>query len=350
MPTAQHLTVAFAGTPGRRTSGLVFTSIAGVVMAALAGLFLFRGFLPDLDAADDGFRTQLFYMGSLLSDGGFAAALADNALIGVHAARFMAAAPFLAAEAAAGPIGSLSLLLLLLLPLVYRSLVLRNRWWAMLPLALPFAVSGRSVLVAAGIGYVILFLLRPKARCWALWLGALLANLSSASVLTSMLLLLFVERADRRSNWARLHGAGVLALLLLSFLASLSEKLGGFSAGESGYEAHAFDSDNVALAVLGRATLLVSLAEGQYLRAIVYLAIAVFLVFKLASLMRDPHARLSRRVLLCCFSGLLMEGLGIFALFFPLFWLVISTRRARRPRMLPPPASPGGAAAGGRVG
>ncbi len=351
MPSApsQYLALAFADVPGRRRSRVAWTVLAGLAVASLAGMVLYRGFLPELELADDGFQAQLFYIGSLIGDGRIVDAAMDKALIAVHAVRLAAAAPLMAAETLFGPMGSLALLLLLLLPLVYRSLVMSDRWWALLPLALPFVVSGRSVMVAAGVGYVILFLLQPKARAWALWLGVWLANLSSASVLTSILLLVFVARADRRSSLARLHGAGALVLLLLSFTASLIDKLDGFTSGDAGYEAHAFDSENVVLAILSRATLLVSLTEGQYLRAAVYLAIAVFLVFKLASLMRDPRARLSRRVLLCCFSGVLMEGLGLFALFFPLFWLLLGQRRRRAGATgLPPPTRP--APLGGQIG
>lgn len=58
------------------------------------------------------------------------------------------------------------------------------------PSFLPLFVSGRSVLVAIGVGYIIFYLHENRSHL-KLWLGVLLIDLSSTLVFISLLLLIF---------------------------------------------------------------------------------------------------------------------------------------------------------------
>jgi hypothetical protein len=344
-----------AGAPGRRTH-ISNTSAEWLTMLLvwLCGLVMYRGFLPELVDATDGFRSQIFFVLGLITDGSLLEVASENPLMWVHVGRLVAVAPFLGIEFVLGPAASLPLLLLLLLPLTRFAASSPHRMLRLLPLALPLFVSGRSVLVAAGLGYAVIFLTQPRARTWGLWLGTLFANLSSASVLASILMLLFVRAPSARRHavvWQRLL---VLLVLVMSFIASALDKAAGFSEGGEGYQAATFDSDNLFLIAIGRSTLLISLAEGDYLRAVVYFAIQAYLLLKIASLLVEPRLKLERRVLLCCVPGIFLEGLGVLAMFFPLVWLLLRVRfdptaplrsRRRRPRV--PPSTPAEVVRGG---
>lgn len=311
-------------------------AMSAVVLAA--GLATGYQFLPEGDNSD-GFAVQISYVSSLLQDGELLARLDEGWLLLVHAARAVAVAPFVALAAVVGPVGPLLLLLLLLWPLTRAPESTRRSALTMAPLLLPLLVSGRSVLVAVGVGYVVMHLLERR-RSWMLWAGAFLVNLSSASVLMALIILLAGDHArtplPRSIAWQR---AAVLGLLLASLGMSLADKVTGFAAGSLGYEAHAFESENVVLSILSRSTLFVSLVEGQYLRALVYAAVAFVLAAKLLTALLNPRQRVARRVVLCCLPGILLEGLGVIAMTFPLVWLLRGFAADRRRRVLPAPRS-----------
>jgi hypothetical protein len=331
---------------------------ACVLLVVLLGLRFYVGFLPDVGEAGDGFQSQILYIGSVLREGELLEATAENPLILVHLGRLAAVSVFLAVESVVGPSASLFLLLILLLPLVALCRRSVHRFVALLPLGLPLFISGRSVLVAAGVGYLLLFALSARGRKGMLWIGTLFANLSSASVLASILLLSFVRPDGRQSTSSLVQRALALAALAVSFGVSALDKSAGFKSGDVGYEAQpTFDSDNLFLIVLGRSTVIISLADGQYARAIVYLAIETFLLMKIVLLLRDSRMSLERRVLFCCLPGIFLEGLGVLAMFFPLVWLLLGvsftahlgrqqvgapaappTRRRRPPHPISPPA------------
>ncbi|CAN7187832.1 hypothetical protein [Rhizobacter sp. LjRoot28] len=290
----------------------------------LVGLRVHVGFLPPVESlADDGFQSQMLYVLALLQEGNVVEGAAEGSLIWVHLGRLFAVAPFIGLDAVVGPLGSMVLLELALLPLVLASGAPGRRVLTLAPLALPLALSGRSVLVAVGVGYVILYLVRSDSRSWLLWLGIAFANLSSASMIAVATLLIFV----RQPAVSRRQGARLLALVLvgLSLAASIIDKLGGFQSGAEGYGAHSIESNNLLLAVLSRGTLLVSLVEGQYARSVAYLLVAGYLLYKLMVLLRNPRAVLARRIILCCIPGVFLEGLGVVALLFPLLWLITGT-------------------------
>lgn len=313
---------------------VMLVSLAVLAAGVLTGF----QFLPAVEGGD-GFAMQISYVGSLLQGGELLASLDEGLLLLVHAARVAAVAPFLAAETLVGPAISLLMLLALLWPLTRVPGSRAHTALGLVPLLLPLAVSGRSVLVAVGVGYVVMHLLERRYG-WMLWLGALLVNLSSASVLMALVVLLVGEhsrvRLPRGLAWQRIV---VVVLLVASLGISLADKLAGFTAGSVGYEPHAFDSDNALLAVFSRSTLFVSLVEGQYLRALAYGAIALLLGIKLISALANPRQRVARRIVLCCAPGILLEGLGVIAMVFPLVWLLRGFAADRRRPMVPTPRS-----------
>ena len=300
-----------------------------------AGIAMDVRFLPASDA-EDGFAVQIAYTASLVQDANVFDAAADSWLVFVHLGRLVATAPFLYLESIAGPGGPIALLLLLLIPLTHVPGRGRRGFLMLVPMALPLFVSGRSVLVAVGVGYVVMHLIERRGA-WMLALGVLLANLSSASVLMCLLVLAFGSVRDRRAfpawNWQRV---GAMALLVISLAISAHDKFTGFSSGDAGYEAQVAGSDNVLLTILSRSTLFVSFAEGQYLRAVFYSGVAAFILVKLVTLIADPRLRTARRIMLCCVPGIFLEGLGVLGMLFPLIWLFagFTVETSSRPRVV----------------
>jgi hypothetical protein len=301
-----------------------------ILIISLVGMTYFDPFTPDY-VGNDGFKVQIDYILRLIDSNVLVDAMASNGLITVHAFRTLAISPFLIVENYIGSFGSLVLLGLVVLPLVRAISPHINVLLAGLPLLLPLAISGRSVLVAAGIGYLVMYLMRHTRKISVLVIGILFCNLSSASVFSAAALLLFW--------WPYGLGYGALGWrfitimpIILSGVASYNEKIWGFTVGAAGYQAHAFTvgGDNALLSALSRSTLLVSFAEGQYLRAIVYLLLACYVMYKVVSLTIQPGRRYIQILLLCCVPGIFMEGQGVLAMFFPVFWLLVGA-------LTPPP-------------
>lgn len=301
---------------------LVKMYFAALMLVVVGGSWLDIRFLPLTDSSADGFQTQLVNALFTLQNGTTLEQSSESWLILVHIGRLLGVAPFIALEGWLGPVAQLCLLLLALMPLVRLTYTSRPFLLSLLPLLLPLAVSGRSVLVATGVAYIVLFTLNERGRPWMLWLGLLWVNLSSASVLMTLLLLLFARPRSDCAQHHRLQRGLATILLLLSFLVSTGDKLHGFQSGASGYES-TVSSGNPLLAVLSRATLVVSFQEGQYLRALVYTVVAIILLLKVATLMAAPDATGRRRMMLCCLPGIFLEGLGVLAMSFPLYWLLI---------------------------
>jgi len=307
--------------------GMPWRVVLALTVVLMVGVSVYRRFLPLADSGEDGFQAQIVNVLLLLSDGSFLDASAKEPLVWVHLIRLISVSPFLLAEAAVGTIGSLVLLLLLLVPLVRYPDEKGISPLVLFPLVLPLMLSGRSVLVAAGIGYLLIFLLRPSASAWTLWLGALFANLSSASVIASILLLIFLRNEKKIPHGHKKQQMFVLAIMLLSFAASVFDKMDGFARADVGYAAHAFSTNNIVMMVLSRSTLMVSFFEGNYPRAFAYLAIALLFLGKLIAQLSKSKSRTGLRLMLCCLPGIFMEGSGVWALFFPLLWMIAGWKR-----------------------
>lgn len=295
-----------------------------LLVVLVGGLVLQLRFLPLADFGQDGFQAQLVRVLLSLQNGSVVEDSSEGALIYVHVVRLVAVAPFLGAELVAGPTGQVALLAAVLLPLALHCYRQTGSLLCLAALLLPLGLSGRGVLVAAGVGYLVLYMQSPLRRWWHLWLGALLVTLSSASVLMAVLLLLFARvpapqggRGPGGARWL------VLALLAAALLVSAIDKVAGFQSGEAGYEAHGFAADNVVLVAISRSTLVTSFVEGQYLRATVYTVAAFYLLVKTVALMFSPGRSDMRKVVLCCLPGIPLEGMGMLGLSFPVLWLFL---------------------------
>jgi hypothetical protein len=185
-------------------------------------------------------------------------------------------------------------------------------------------VSGRGVLVAVAVGYVVMSIFEKRQQ-WMLWVGILFANLSSASVLICLLILTLarINRGKKLlTNGQRIQHLIILCLLFVSLSLSIIDKVGGFAAGGAGYESHAFNSDSFFLQVISRSTLAVSFSEGQYLRLVAYgmISVALIMIFFSTFLIRKKSD--ARKILYCCVPGIFLEGLGVLAMTFPLIWVL----------------------------
>lgn len=302
--------------------GSLYRLIIVLAVTLIANLYGYQ-FMP-VSEYGDGFAMQLAAGVALVTDGAESGLIDESWLPLLHAVRFASVAPFIAAEEAIGPTGSVVLLLLLLLPLTRSPGSSGGNLFTALPLLLPLFVSGRSVLVAVAVGYIAMNIMERR-RQWMLWFGSLLANLSSASVLIAIILLFFdnvkISRARIEFN-QKTQRFFVLALLLISFILSAVDKISGFGSGDAGYAAHAVDSDNFFIQIISRSTLAVSIVEGQYLRAVAYGAIAILLLVKLIAAFLDPRQKTERYLVICCFPAIFLEGLGVMAMVFPIIWLL----------------------------
>lgn len=295
-----------------------------IAVVVVIGASRFPGFSPAIGESDDGFKVQISYILGLWDIGALFDVISQSSLLAVHAFRVLSIAPFLIAESYVGTGLSLLLLELSVFPLIRAIPPRINPFISVIPLTLPLMLSGRSVLVAVGVGYMVLFLLRERSSIWLLILGMAWVNLSSASVLSALLLLLTWRRPHKDASRRIITRAVSVGLLGLSLYASLLEKQYGFSTGGSGYQSFAFaNSNNIIVNALSRATIFVSIADGQYVRGFVYGGIALYVLYKVVMLTFRANARHIQIMLACCVPGILLEGQGVVALVFPVFWLLI---------------------------
>ncbi|MDB5790422.1 MAG: hypothetical protein JWQ80_446 [Massilia sp.] len=297
--------------------------LAALFVLLVGGFVRQVRFLPLTEFGEDGFQSQLVRVMLALQAGELGEAGSESWLVYVHLGRLIGVAPFLLGEALLGPAGQVGLLVAALMPLVLIMYRERGSMVSFLPLLLPLALSGRGVLVATGVAYLVLYMQREGTSRWFLWLGALWVNLSSASVLMALLLLLFAKNPNAQGKYGVQRWV-VVGLLSIVLVASGIDKFAGFAAGGAGYEAHAFQSDNVVLVALSRSTLIASFIEGNYLRGFVYAGLTIYFLFKSAALLFKPGREGLRRIVICCLPGVPLEGMGMLALIFPLVWLFLN--------------------------
>ena len=285
-------------------------------------LYLNFSFLPTSEPMVDGFQQQLSQASEVLA-GNVTLDIYDGSwLVFVHMVRLAAVTPFLLLESWFEPFAFI-FLLCCLAPVVLPSYNQRPSIIRLVPFFLPLLVSGRGVLIAVGVASIILSVYNYKYRYWMLWTGFLWVNLSSASALMSLLLLLFLNPKSQQKAVYRVQKRLVIFLLFISFMASAINKFYGFQSGESGFEAYAFSADNIFLSVLSRSTLFVAFSEGQYLRGFAYLLAAFYAIFNLIYAIIFSRKSGVRAILFCCIPGVFMEGLGVIAFIFPLFWIFV---------------------------
>jgi len=302
--------------------------------------------------ASDGFTVGVQFVDTLPPQDLF-----NHPLYLVHALRYAAVAVLWKIHAYSwAPLVNAVFILGLLWPLV--SIPIRSKGqaspWRVLLFYLPCLVSMRGVMVTVGIGYLfILFMSRHRSRLMYA-VSALCANLSSASVL---LWLIVCAGNMRRVRSFQLTGAVVTLLMLGSLSISVMHKYNFFHAsniqGEHsmrvdflrktlsgvlgmedgsaiGQEAWWVQSAFFVAAVMDNSTVVVSLASGDYGRALGYVAVFLLYVYCLrASTHGAEYEKMMFYFLIFCFPLFLMEGLGVIALVSPMLLFLLERDRSQ---------------------
>lgn len=318
--------------------------IAALLVASISigtlGAFREYNFVPDRH--DDGFAVQIKYIGDMVIRGQWTDLLFSPLQL-IHTIRFFIAWPFLTLEKHFGGFGSLSLLLLCLWPLVLAFPSKRGDPWDItftalrfLILLLPLAVSGRTVLVIAGMGYLVSGALKRPFSFFHIMLGALFAVLSSASILYSIAILLIVGSSRGRSKAFQVAKWATVALVIAAFVPSLLAKAQGFAAGTPGYSYEGTDLDRrvsdrvedgfgigalpAIKRILARSTIAESYRNGNFARMFVYFGLfgAAIAYVTWALLRRQQHP--INAVLVVLSTGILIEGLALWPILLPILW------------------------------
>lgn len=296
------------------------------LLAAMIAVFIPRTFLSldDESILTDGFASQVMYVLNVLGSGGD---LSDEkALFFVHVVRTLVAVVFQFANAVGGPILEVVLLSLFVWPVLGLFVGRSRRLLGLALFFLVFLISFRSVLVCISVGYLFLYQLRSKKNIFLL-ASFLFSSLSSGAVLLCVLLL------ARNGRLVFMRGLGYLTyavLMTTSLAVSLADKFDGFNAGDAGYEATVGNSTGI-VAAISRNTIIVSILEGNYVRAAVYGFIAVMLLVFLVSSFLRPQTRWYRYILIAGLPVLGMEGLGVVALIIPLLMIAADVYLPAKP-------------------
>ncbi len=110
------------------------------------------------------------------------------------------------------------------------------------------------------------------------------------------------------------------------------DKYIGFGEGRPGYAQSTVESENPLLAAVSRNTVSVSVASGDYARAVVYLGVVCAAGAILAALIASRRVpRSIRRFFACAVPGFFFEGLGVLAFLIPVYWFLIGVRPSEAP-------------------
>lgn len=320
-------------------------------MSCVLGYFSNYGFLSDA-AVFDGFRGGIKAIERLLNDGRGEPFLSEPLLI-VHLIRYMVAKPFLVLQDTFGSVGPLVPILVLMVPLLLAGSSPNDHHY-LLPCRLlivfaPLFVSGRTILVAIGAGYLCLGALRKAHPVICFTLGISLATLSSAAVFVGIAILTLGAGMPRTGRELATRAVAVATLAAI-LMPSQVHKIEGFREQKSGYQksdgclplgpkvaaqfsqasnpARLLDPVEMLTTVASRSTLVRSLSCGDTSRFVVYsLFAAGVLLAAAADLRRRKWHALTPTILLasCAFFA---EGLGVWTLLFPLAWRFTSSSTA----------------------
>lgn len=287
-------------------------------------------FLPEQNG--DGFVYQIDFIQGVVETGQLHELLNDP-LYFIHFLRWLVTYPFIALDSLIGSTSSLFLLAVLIAPLLLSFSKTENDWrgrtllYMRLPIMLmPLAVSGRTSLVAIGMGYIVAGVMRRPFSLSALILGSVLSVLSSASVMLTIAVLVFIGNRNRSRKFFVTKAVLVFCLMAI-FIPSVVAKIYGFSTGAPGYLSVeeerlglVIDKTTAIGRILSRSTLSQSYVDGNFARMGLYLLFVagVALHFLLVAVRRERH--LFSSVFLCLCGGILFEGLGVWLLLFPLIW------------------------------
>jgi hypothetical protein len=266
-------------------------------------------FLGDLQS--DGFTFQVNYIRSYFELGGKFSDL--EPLLWIHAIRTIVAETFVFAEELGGPFLATALICTLNIPLIK---IFSEARFPYIYLLIPIVIailSGRSALVALSIAYQLLFMIR-RPRMFYLLISFFLANLSSGAVLNNLVMSLLITRNYRKGS---LSLYVYIALLSISLYVSGTDKYEGFSFGSAGYNSAVYGLSGY-WAVLSRSTIVVSIINQNYERAIAYMVLVALSLIVLFVSMKFKQYRGYSVVFVSALPSFLLEGLGVVSLIVPL--------------------------------
>jgi len=284
-----------------------------------------KRFVDTRGAHPDGYADQLEYVKDVIAEGQL---LEQPLLVWVHVARTVPASFF----SFLYELGGAALVSIGMAAFFFPLLKLfEGSRYPIFAALLPFIMivfSYRAALVALSIGYLMLFfLVRPKR--WYLLVLFIFSNLSSGSVLTCIFMAFFMWRRTR----VRSYSLGLcLAFLSISLCISLQHKIGGFIAGDAGYETMISGVDGF-WALFTRGTIVVSFLDGDYARVLGYstFLMSVLLVLIYAFIKRGLRPYVF--IIAIALPSFLLEGLGVVTLLVPV--LILLSQRELPAHCLP---------------
>jgi len=277
--------------------------------------------------ATDGYAAQVAFIQEVMAEDG--SILHLKPLYWIHGARASVALAFTALEQLGGAWLVGFFFYLLLKPLAR---VLSESTRPLAGIALPIAMvalSYRSVLVVASIGYLVLYI-RYTDKSWYLALSLLLANLSSGAVLASMLIAGFIGPNYRKNSYL-LRAYAIVACA--SLVISLQDKVQGFLAGDAGYDSTIRGATGI-LALLSRSTIFISFSEGNIARGAIYISILAVALFAIIQAGRQIQYGAYLRIFILTLPAFFLEGLGVLALLFPVLMFSANIPFPLKPKAL----------------
>jgi len=347
-----------------RPENVVFWLVGACVL--VAGQLLNYRFIGGIDidlvgsrGVLDGFNSQIVFVQNLFLSGDYSP-LFTSSVYFIHVLRFLVSLPFMSAESLIGSTGSLSLLILLAFPLsrafrAKNSGALQGLVFSLIrsaPLVIMLLVSGRTMVVALGAGYLVYGLYHVgRTEVFAIILGALLLGMSSGALICGALcvvviLLRMLASKVKFSPKDLLSVSSVFVVLGLLVLPSIQAKFDGFSTGNKGYttftegpanpqyskpvveqsvaEVIGIEAQTGPLVflnrVLTRSTLFVSFAYGQHLRLALYLGMLMSALLYVVWTLSTKRSLKFALPVAALSLGLLLEGAAAWAVLFGLVW------------------------------
>lgn len=267
--------------------------------------------LNEVTIYTDGFAQQVFHVLTVLFTG---ASIADESpLFLIHLLRAGIAVFFQGVSAIGGSPLEVLVLSLFVWPVLNLFNGGQRPWLGILLFFIVFLLSFRSVLVCISVGYLVLYQLRaPKKRY--LLISYIFSSLSSGAVLLCVCL---VSRDIRQLGKGGFGYIFYFVFSLLSLAISGADKFMGFRSGDAGYEATVGNATGLQAAI-SRNTIVVSILSGDYVRAAVYMFLALILLLFLMRSFFNLKAKWYRFVFLAGVPVMMLEGLGVIALLVPL--------------------------------
>ena len=324
----------------------------------------------------DGFEDQLNYIANILQSSS-PGDLFNHPLTLVHTVRYFVSVPFLIADDYLGPAGPLILMCVAIAPLVFAFSAEPSNgfygllWYGrLLVLGALLVLSGRNILVAIGMGYLVVSILKFRNPFLGMTIGSMMTVLSSGSALIAIVV--HFRQFIVRRQWYFSSGMVFVSILLgVLFLPPVSVKIYGFATNAKGYvneqstvnevvtgkkkvtshsECVTINDPNqapdesidvetkelnaaiksepqsaytkIVSRVLYRSTIATSYLFGQKLRLAVYLTMLALVLLTFLDDLRRKQIHPLTSIILICSLGFLFEGAGVWTILFPLMWRV----------------------------